>query len=196
MSGLALITGLLWLPLGKIIAWAAWPFTAYTIAFVELFAKVPGASIGPGEVAPAFVVACYALLFGLTWLFSRPLDQRPAWPLALRSTEWGQFTSRWLPTSGLTALAVGSVIMWSWYFSLPERDGRMRITVLDVGQGNAVLIQTPTGANVLVDGGPSGGALSRADVLRRLAGRTILRTNQDGDLLLLTDGQRLWVETR
>ena len=68
MGGLALIVGLIWLPLGKIIAWAAWPFTAYTIAFVELFAKVPGAYIGLGEVAPGFVVGCYVALFGLTWL--------------------------------------------------------------------------------------------------------------------------------
>ena len=162
IGGLALIAGLLWLPLGKIVAWAAWPFTAYTIGFVELFAKAPGASIGLGEVAPGFVVGCYALLFGLTWLLSRPPDQRPAWPLALRSAEWGQFTSRWLPASGLAALAVGTVIVWSWYFSLPERDGRMRITVLDVEQGDAVLIQTPSGTNVLIDGGPSGGALARA----------------------------------
>jgi competence protein ComEC len=38
----------------------------------------------------------------------------------------------------------------------------MRITVLDVEAGDAVLIQTPSGATVLIDGGPSGGALARA----------------------------------
>ncbi len=161
-GGLALIAGLIWLPAGRIVAWVAWPFTAYTIAFVELLAKVPGASIGLGEVAPAVVIGCYALLFGLTWLFSRPPDRRPAWLLALRSVGWGQLASRWLPTSGLAALVVGTTVVWSWYFSLPERDGRMRITVLDVGQGDAVLIQTPSGATVLIDGGPSGGALARA----------------------------------
>jgi len=154
MGGLALTAGLIWLPLGQVVAWAAWPFTAYTIAFVEWFAKAPGASIDLGEVAPAFVIGCYALLFGLTWLLSRPPDRRPAW--------WSRFASQWLSTSGLAALAVGTVIIWSWYFSLPERDGRMRITVLDVGQGEAVLIQTPSGVNVLIDGGPSGGALARA----------------------------------
>jgi competence protein ComEC len=167
VGGLALIAGLIWLPLGNVVAWAAWPFTAYTLAFVELFAQVPGASIDLGEVAPGFVVGSYALLFGLTWLFSRPPDQRLAWPLALRSAEWGRFAAKRLPTAGLAALAVGTVVVWSWYFSLPERDGRMRVTVLDVGQGEAVLIQTPSGANVLVDGGPSGGALTRA-LARRL----------------------------
>ncbi len=154
MGGLALIAGLIWLPLGQVVAWIAWPFTAYTIAFVELFAKVPGAAIGLGEVAPGFVIGAYLLLFGLTWILSRPPDQRPPW--------WGRFTSRWLPTSGLAALAVGTLIVWSWYFSLPEPDGRLRITVLDVAQGDALLIRTPSGVTVLVDGGPSGGALARA----------------------------------
>jgi competence protein ComEC len=38
----------------------------------------------------------------------------------------------------------------------------LKISILDVGQGEAVLVQTPSGANILVDGGPSGSALTRA----------------------------------
>jgi len=33
-------------------------------------------------------------------------------------------------------------------------DGRLRVTVLDVGQGDAVLVEGPRGARMLVDGGP------------------------------------------
>jgi competence protein ComEC len=154
MGGIALIVGLIWLPLGRLVAWLAWPFTAYTLAFVEWFAQFPGASLGLGDVAPAFVVGMYAALFGLTWLLSRPPEARPAW--------WTTLTSRWLPSLGLTGLAIGTLLVWSWSFSLPERDGRMRVTVLDVGQGDAVLIQTPSGVNVLVDGGPGGRTLARA----------------------------------
>jgi competence protein ComEC len=159
-AGLALLLGLVWLPLGKLAAWAAWPFSAYTIAFVEWFARAPGAAIGLGDVAPLFIVVVYALLFGWTWMLSRPPEKRPAWPPALRSAEWGRFTSRWLPATGLAGLAVGTFLVWSWYFSLP--DGRLKITVLDVGQGDAVLVQTPSGASVLIDGGPGGRAISRA----------------------------------
>ena len=50
LGGLALIIGLISLPLGQIAAWIAWPFTAYTIAFVAFFAQVPGAAIGLGNV--------------------------------------------------------------------------------------------------------------------------------------------------
>lgn len=36
-------------------------------------------------------------------------------------------------------------------------DGLMHVTVLDVGQGDAILIETPNGDDILVDGGPPNG---------------------------------------
>ncbi|HVZ58258.1 MAG TPA: MBL fold metallo-hydrolase [Patescibacteria group bacterium] len=39
-------------------------------------------------------------------------------------------------------------------------DGRLHITVCDVGQGDAVLIRTPGGHNILFDGGPDDRVLS------------------------------------
>jgi len=33
------------------------------------------------------------------------------------------------------------------------------------------------------------------EVLRRLAGRTVLRTDEHGNLTLLTDGRQVWVES-
>jgi len=163
IAGIALGAGLISLTLGKIVAWLAWPFSAYTIAFVELFAKVPGASISLGDVAPWIVIGFYLVLLGLTWVLRRPPEQRPEW--------WSRLTARGLSAAGLSGLAVGTLIVWTWYFSLP--DGRLKITVLDVGQGDAILIQSPSGAHVLVDGGPSGGALARA-----LARELPLFTNQ------------------
>jgi competence protein ComEC len=41
-------------------------------------------------------------------------------------------------------------------------DGRLHITVLDVGSGESVLIQSPTGRFALINGGPSPIALSEA----------------------------------
>jgi competence protein ComEC len=152
LSGIALLLGLIALPLGQIAAWAAWPFTAYTIAFVQLFAQAPSASIGLGDVVPWFIGILYAVLFGLTWLWRQPPEQRPAW--------WSSFAANGLPLTGLAGLTIGAALAWSSYFSLPE--GRLRVTVLDVGQGDAILIQTPGGTRVLIDGGPSGGRLTRA----------------------------------
>jgi competence protein ComEC len=42
----------------------------------------------------------------------------------------------------------------------PMPDSRMHISFLDVGQGDAILIQTPNHQDILVDGGPSAQAIS------------------------------------
>ncbi len=152
LGGLALIGGLIALPLGQLLAWLVWPFTAYTLSFVQLFARLPAAAIGLADVAEWFVLGVYAVLFGLTWMLKKPTDQRPAW--------WMDFARHGLPIGGLAALAIAVISVWSLYFSLP--DGRLRISVLDVGAGDAVLIQTPSGVRVLVDGGPSGRGIARA----------------------------------
>jgi len=156
LSGLALVLGLIWLPLGQVAAWLAWPFSAYTIGFVQFFAHLPSAAFALGETAPALVVIYYAALFGLTWMLARPATDRPAW--------WGTLVRQSLPMGGLLVLGGGVLLVWSWYFSLPT-PGRLRVTLLDVGaatnatgRGDAILIQSPGGGTVLVDGGP--GALS------------------------------------
>jgi competence protein ComEC len=48
-------------------------------------------------------------------------------------------------------------IIWLAWTGLP--DGRLHIWFLDVGQGDAILIQSPDGRQILVDGGPSPSAL-------------------------------------
>jgi competence protein ComEC len=64
-------------------------------------------------------------------------------------------------------------------------DGQLHVTFLDVGSANAVLVQTPEGRNVLVNGGPSASELS--DELgrrlpfftRRLDWLIVASTNED-----------------
>jgi competence protein ComEC len=41
-----------------------------------------------------------------------------------------------------------------WSVALTTPDGKLHVSFLDVGQGDAVLIQTPNGQNILIDGGP------------------------------------------
>lgn len=49
-----------------------------------------------------------------------------------------------------------------WYSVFAAQQQGLRVTVLDIGQGDAILVEGPTGIQMLVDGGPSGGALLRA----------------------------------
>lgn len=55
------------------------------------------------------------------------------------------------------SLVLFAAVVWLVARNLP--DGRLHIWFLDVGQGDAILIQTPDGQQILVDGGPSPSAL-------------------------------------
>jgi len=68
-----------------------------------------------------------------------------------------------LPFAAAALLAVFAAFVWSAAFAL-EPSGNLRVSFLDVGQGDAIFIESPAKVQVLVDGGPS-----RA-VLRELSG--------------------------
>ena len=53
---------------------------------------------------------------------------------------------------GLAALALALTVMAAGLAARP--DGRIHITVLDVGQGDAILVEGDRGGRMLIDGGP------------------------------------------
>src|SRR5205823_11882055 len=59
----------------------------------------------------------------------------------------------------LAALATLALLMAVTLAALPiltRGDGRLRVTVLDVGQGDAIVVETPDGRAVVVDAGAGG----------------------------------------
>ncbi|HKZ06416.1 MAG TPA: ComEC/Rec2 family competence protein, partial [Methylomirabilota bacterium] len=62
-------------------------------------------------------------------------------------------------------LALGGLAAAAWPLLAPA-DARLRVTFLDVGQGDAALVEVPGGHRLLVDGGPGGAA--RFDVGERI----------------------------
>jgi competence protein ComEC len=56
---------------------------------------------------------------------------------------------------GLLAGAVALMLLWAGVIQQPDR--RLHLRVLDVGQGDALLLTTPAGHTILVDGGPDAG---------------------------------------
>ena len=149
VGGIAVILSLIWLPLGAIAAYGAWPFIAYTIRMVELFDLLPSGVIVLGNFSLWLVLLFFAAL--LTWTFFRH---------RLKELFAGEQTN--LPTLPVTTviivLTVLVIVTWRAVFATP--DGNLHITFLDVGSADAILIETPGGRNLLVNGGPSASMLS------------------------------------
>lgn len=59
--------------------------------------------------------------------------------------------------TGLAALAAACALVWANVMHQP--DGLLHVHALDVGQGDAILVVSPSGRRMLVDGGPSPSAV-------------------------------------
>lgn len=56
---------------------------------------------------------------------------------------------------GLIAIALFISLYWLSLY----KPSQLKVSFLDVGQGDSILIQTPYGQNVLIDGGPDDSAI-------------------------------------
>jgi competence protein ComEC len=75
------------------------------------------------------------------------------------------------------AVTVGAI--WSAVFWVEAHRGQLFLHALDVGQGDAILIEAPSGNQVLVDGGPDDTLLARLGAILPFWDRSI-------DLVILT----------
>ncbi len=120
----------------------AWPFLSYTISLVRALARLPFAVV-PLNLGPAGLLLLYGLILGLSLAGRLPPERR----LAI-----GAWLRPWLTTRlALGASSLAAVLVLAWGLSQP--DGHLHVAFLDVGQGDAILIQTPRGRQILVDGG-------------------------------------------
>jgi competence protein ComEC len=147
-GGLSTVAGLVWPWAGQALAWVAWLFLSYTTTLVQSFGRLPGAAATIG-FSPASLLVSYLVIFGLTWLSFQPAEKRAALDSRLKA--------RFLNGAGLpqrAALSLGVVLcllLLLWWRSQP--DGRLHVTFLNTGRGEGILIQTPTGRQILIDGG-------------------------------------------
>ena len=144
IGGLALIVSLILFPLGKLLAFFALPFTTYTIRAVEFFDQMPHGVIVLGDMKLALVIIAYAVM--LTWTFAGFRLKKFSKPLT--------------STVMVASLAIIAIQVWRVAFAMP--DGRLHITFFDAGSADVILIQTPDGANILINGGERISDLSSA----------------------------------
>jgi competence protein ComEC len=129
---LALLAELLPGPPGPLLFDCLWLALLILRALVALAAALPGAMVHLPAPALAASLAWYGALL-------------------LAPAVAGSRRRRAL--LGALLLVVATLSAWPW---LAPAERMLRVTFLDVGQGDAILIELPDGPRVLVDGGPGG----------------------------------------
>jgi len=172
VTGLATAVGLLPFlePLAKVIFWLPWLGLAYTATAVHWLARLPFSSIQTDRDASQWITLAYTFILVAVYAFAR--SKRRKVIDATRSAGKSPGSALHLPLIAALVLACLTVCQ------LPDR--RLHVTFLNVGQGDAVLITTPKGQQVLVDGGPSPQALTSA------LGREMPFWDRTLDLVIMT----------
>ena len=158
-----------------LLGWAAgggcWLYLRAMIGIGQLAASVPFAAIDV-TVPPWFGLAWYALLPTVR----RRLGQAAAQPdrAAPQAVSPAARLARPAPI-GLASLGLLVVLTVA---TLP--DGRLKLVMLDIGQGDAILVRAPSGATLLVDGGPD------PELAMRRLGEELPFWQRDLDVVLLT----------
>lgn len=137
--------------------WIAWPAAEYMVQAVRLFAGAPGASVTLDGLRWWMAAPWYAALFAAAWWLARQPEVVIEPPP--RPVPGGR--AFLLPAGGIALLAALIGVAGWLAVNQPER-GHLTVTVMDVGQGDAILIEGPRGNRILVDGGPSTGAIEQA----------------------------------
>ena len=136
--------------LAETLAWLNGWLAAYVAAVARFVGGLPGAQVTSLAVVAGAAAGVLALI----------VLQRLRSPRAARAAGLALMT-----------LATGSALWLLWPRAAPSLPPNgLRITVLDVGQGDSILLQVPRG-NVLVDEGPP--EANVADQLRRLGVRKL-----------------------
>jgi competence protein ComEC len=162
-GGVAFVAGLLaaagappWLT--GLLAMPGWLFLAALVAVVQIAASIPGANQTLPFPANAIAAGGAGLLI---WRLHRALaepriegSQAPSSPpgagRAVHPTPPtpGRARRKWaIAGAAILLIMAGSVVA-------ARPDGRIHVVVLDVGQGDSILLEGDRGGRILVDGGP------------------------------------------
>ncbi len=173
-GGIALLLALLWEPAGRLAAWLAWPWVAYTIRTVQVFGNLPWRTITLAPFGWPHVLGYYLLLWGIPRLWTRRKRAVPG---------------VWVPTLKRMPLLLGATLLATLlaHEALAAPDRRLHLWLLDTRGGESLLVRTPAGKVVLINGGADPLALQEA-LGRRLP---LLRASLDALIVASSDPDNL-----
>jgi len=119
---------------------------------VNGFAAFPLSSIEVGSVDTTLIVVYYLALASAIWLNSNRKRVTNLMPKITNLVS--NLPKKWV----IPPLLVVAILVSLAAATMP--DDNLRISFLDIGQGDAILIQTPAHQDILIDGGPSSQAIS------------------------------------
>ncbi|MBE0431379.1 MAG: DNA internalization-related competence protein ComEC/Rec2 [Dehalococcoidia bacterium] len=156
-SALVAFVGLFALLASQILGWLAWLFLSYLLFVVQGCDALPFSSLEVSTLSAWHVWGYYAVLGvviasvnnrdRLVDLFGRLTSRTRRIAQGMSGLRLAA-AAKWL----IPALLVVIILLWTAVLTAP--DDRLHVSFLDVGQGDAILIQTPAGQNILIDGGP------------------------------------------
>ncbi|MDO8736823.1 MAG: DNA internalization-related competence protein ComEC/Rec2, partial [Thermoleophilia bacterium] len=159
VAGPVMLLGTLSILLSPVSPLAAWALngisavcTAYLIAVAHFFAAMPGAVYNSGTPGLMAIVLFYGMLTGMV-IITRTIGMAG---LVLRLRKQRRLR---LALALLLATLVGFACFGGTPTGTPP--AAYTVSFLDIGQGDATLIQVPGGATVLIDGGPGTDVIDR-----------------------------------
>ncbi len=149
----AVAVGVIGLPgLAQLLLWVPWLGLVWTVGIVQWTATLPGASLEVAGYGSGALVVTLLLIFVVHWRAAlRNWGKR--WLSVRLGKRLGDWQVHLIGPFTVGGLAVIAILIWALALSQP--DGRLHVYFLDIGQGDGILIQTPSGRQVLIDGGAS-----------------------------------------
>jgi len=156
-AALVAFAGLLAWLVAQMLGWLAWLFLSYLLLVVQGFDALPLSSLAVATVPTRHIWGYYVVFAGvIAFLNHRKqlTDFSSRLTSGIKKVAEGipkpqsRLPKKWL----IPLLLVVAILVWSVVLTMP--DDKLHVSFLDVGQGDAILIQTPNRQNILIDGGP------------------------------------------
>jgi competence protein ComEC len=185
-SALVAGMGLLAPFLAQVLGWIAWLFLSYFILIIQVFDALPFSSAKLSSIHIWQIWTYYALLVAIIAAINyrkklANFFHLTAFKISTSASRASRATFK-LPKKWFMApLLIATILVWAAFLNMP--DDKLHVSILDVGQGDAILIQTPNRQDILIDGGPSPQAIGLE------LGKKLPFWDRTIDLVILTQPQ-------